>query len=536
MTLSICHPLTPRGLSQPLRTIGSANATSAQTSALAGGYWRGTSRRPVLVRTAQRDELDENDRQQVTHNDAGEAAALADANSISRTSGTHSSPLSFSSHKRLPNLSCSSSESVSCTNIHGIDDPCEDDSLDIKIFQYMVELVRSGTTEERAAEVISQWSGGGGVEAVDLRKLRAYFMKTTFGEVARQHAPPAVLPVTLTCLSYWSLGLLPGTDEAVLPPAVRGALVAANLLLLVYFASGSLRSTGRLFRVGRAALEFSGRAELVLLAMRDLASGHGAVIQAALGASTGAATPAATRGTNTSGSGASAGSAAVAAAAQRHASRRRVLEASTAAMRHVKLQAAAAAAAARVATSMDTSSLPPSGSFAKPTAGPPLPSLSSTAPSSSPWEEPQLPPSPLPPPAPPASMSTTPLSSLDSYLVLREAEQLAGGFDAAVSELGLAAEEAAVVAAMYARYGDSSRGGRFGDYELRRLLQEAGLPALSQEERRLVLMLHSLDKGTGAEAGVPGLAAGRGRGKGWLTFAEWAGWWAATTTTTTTPE
>lgn len=54
----------------------------------------------------------------------------------------------------------------------------------------------------------------------------------------------ALLPLTGAFLSYWSLGQLPITEEVILPQVVHGVLVAANLLLLVYFASASLRSAG----------------------------------------------------------------------------------------------------------------------------------------------------------------------------------------------------------------------------------------------------------------------------------------------------
>ncbi len=119
----------------------------------------------------------------------------------------------------------------------------------------------------------------------------------------------------LTALCFWALGQLPAADEALLHPALRGALVAANLMALVRFASGSVRTTGgpgenggpgegrdgkrcaivliaghansiahpstatptpaptppppgRVVRIASAALRFSERAELVLLALQ----------------------------------------------------------------------------------------------------------------------------------------------------------------------------------------------------------------------------------------------------------------------------
>ncbi|GFR40386.1 hypothetical protein Agub_g936, partial [Astrephomene gubernaculifera] len=83
----------------------------------------------------------------------------------------------------------------------------------------------------------------------------------------------------------------------------------------------------------------------------------------------------------------------------------------------------------------------------------------------------------------------------------------ASGFDP-VAELGMTAEEAAAAAAMFARYGDMSRGsGRIGEYEFRRLLQAAGAPALPPCELTLALLLHDGDK------------------KGWLSFRDWVTWW-----------
>ncbi|KAG2429631.1 hypothetical protein HXX76_010862 [Chlamydomonas incerta] len=316
----------------------------------------------------------------------------------------------------------------------------------------MSQLVLSGMSAERAAHIIQQWSGGGGAARVDLSKLRRHFLLATLLPTLQQRLPSALVDICLTSASFWSLGLLPTADESLLHPALRGALVAINLLLLVHFASCSLRTTGRVIRIGNAAVSFSKQAELVLLALQALADGHGALIAAAQGSPLAAVL-----------------------AADSDVDLDSVMAASAAAMAHAKAAAAGAPAAAAV---------------------------TAAAPAA-------------------ASSPQSALSSLDSFLVLAaaaagsaaatgaggRATSASGGFDA-VADLGLSADEAAAAAAAYSRYGDSGRGGRIGDYELRRLLQEAGAPGLSPTELSLVLLLHDPDK------------------KGWLSFRDWATWWA----------
>ncbi|EFJ44278.1 hypothetical protein VOLCADRAFT_118834 [Volvox carteri f. nagariensis] len=537
MALSVVDSISRRGPPQTLHH--GSNVSSHATSAVVGGCWRSVPARSVLTKTAQRDDIDEAERQRITQNQTAAdvmVQASAGTRATSQNSSTHSSPLSFKDRTRLPNLSCDSLGSTSCLNILGVDDPCLDDSLDLKIYEYMVELVRSGTTQERAAEVISQWSGGGGVEAVDVNKLRSYFMRTTLEQVIQVHGFKAALPLLATCMSYWSLGLLPSTDEAVLPPAVRGALVVANLLLLVVFASRGLKNAGRLIRVGRVAVQFSARAELVLLAVRDLADGHGPLIRAALGLPQ-APAPAPAAAAATPATAAPSGGGAAPLAAQRRSSRLRVLQASTAAMRHVKRMAAASATATGAATGAGAGA-----PLSSPSPLPPTSSTSSSPSSSSSFRAHATPAMPTPTPR---KATTAPLSSLHAYLVLREAAQVTeeeGGSDTLAGELGLTGEEVTAAAAMYARYGDIARGGRFADFELQRLLQEVADspdPPLTPDERRLVLLLHSRGPGAAAAAAVGGPggarsgsrgASGRGASRGvGISFAEWAAWWAATT-------
>eukprot|EP00198_Chlamydomonas_reinhardtii_P008296 XP_001697633.1 predicted protein [Chlamydomonas reinhardtii] len=219
--------------------------------------------------------------------------------------------LGILSSSSLPNLSCSPRD-ASCVSISTIADPRKDPSLSRQVREYMSQLVASGMRAERAAHIIQQWSGGGGVERVDLARLRRHFMTATLLPTLQQRLPSAV----------WSAS------------ATRHSL--DSFLVLSAAAAGSADATG--------------------------AGGR------------------------------------------------------------------------------------------------------------------------------PTSAS--------------------GRFDA-VTELGLSAEEAAAAAVAYSRYGDSSRGGRIGDYELRRLLQEAGFPSLSPTELSLVLLLHDPDK------------------KSWLSFRDWATWWAA---------
>ncbi|KXZ45092.1 hypothetical protein GPECTOR_58g541 [Gonium pectorale] len=292
-----------------------------------------------------------------------------------------------------------------------------------RVRDYMEQLLGSGMTAERAQQVIAQWSGGGGIEMVDLVKLRRHFLMSTLLPVLQQRLPHALIDVALTSLSFWSLGLLPAADEQLLHPALRGALVAVNLLLLA------------------------------------LADGHGNLMRAAQGSPV--------------------------AAALAEVDVERVMAAAAAAIRHAKRTAAAATAAAATPAAAESAARASGGG-----------SLASA------------------------------LSSLDSFLVLQQAASGAtsggagsgygkystsGGATAAfdaVAELGMTPDEAAAVAAMYARFGDSSRGGRIGDYEFRRLLQEAGFPPLTESERALALLLADPDK------------------KGWLSFRDWATWWA----------
>ncbi|KAG2429669.1 hypothetical protein HYH02_014007 [Chlamydomonas schloesseri] len=457
---SRCGPQLPLRPQCAGASLGPASTSLARQLGPLG--WRRSGRSvPAPVHTASRDEDLEVERPPPASSSRGAreqhapdpAAASVPAARIA-ASGQELGILSSSS---LPNLSCSTRD-ASCVSIRSIADPREDPSLSRQVRDYMAQLVAGGMRAERAAHIIARWSGGGGAGAVDLTKLRRHFMLATLLPTLQQRLPSALIDICLTSASFWSLGLLPTADESLLHPALRGALVAVNLLLLVHFASCSLRTTGRVIRIGNAAVTFSKQAELVLLALQGLADGHGAIIAAAQGSPL----------------------AAVLAAADADVDLDRVMAASAAAMAHAKAGGGGAAAGPAAAA-------------------------------------PRMAPAAAAAASPPPSA----LSSLDSFLVLAAAAagspaargaggrptSASGGFDA-VAELGLSPEEAAAAAAAYSRYGDSSRSGRIGDYELRRLLQEAGSPSLSPAELSLVLLLHDPDK------------------KGWLGFRDWATWWA----------
>ncbi|GFR40385.1 hypothetical protein Agub_g935, partial [Astrephomene gubernaculifera] len=305
------------------------------TSALAGSCKRGARRCSFIPKTAQRDEVDGAERRSrlPTRKDVSNASPTSstpEAEAEAATSATSSSdgvspeglspPFLFSPGSDLPNLACDLRNPSECLNISSIEDPRLDPSMSRLVRDYVEQLVGSGVSQQRAAQVIREWSDGGGLTRVDLRKLRRHFLWATLLPVLRTRMPEAVLDLSLTAASFWSLGQLPGAGEQVLHPAVRGALVALNLLMLVGWAAGSVRTAGRVLRLSQAALHFSNQAELVLLALQAVSDGHGQLVLAAAGSP--------------------------AAAALAEADVDRILLAAAAAMRHAKRQAAVEAGAA----------------------------------------------------------------------------------------------------------------------------------------------------------------------------------------------
>jgi hypothetical protein len=61
--------------------------------------------------------------------------------------------------------------------------------LSRRYLEYLEQLVASGCDEARARSVIQQWSGGKGIQAVDLRLLRRHFMLSTLLPVLRERMP-----------------------------------------------------------------------------------------------------------------------------------------------------------------------------------------------------------------------------------------------------------------------------------------------------------------------------------------------------------
>ncbi|KAG2488497.1 hypothetical protein HYH03_013000 [Edaphochlamys debaryana] len=411
---------------------------------------RRSDRCSVLARSASRDDVEEVPRSGVAQradDSRVEAPEPAVTHRPSAAEGL-ATPFAFSTAKRLPNLACDPRNPGACVSVASIEDPRLDPSHARTVREYMEQLVESGMSEQRAAAVIAHWSAGGGISGVDLTKLRLHFLASTLLPVLKERLPQALTDVALASALFWSLSLLPAADDSLLHPSLRGALVALNLLALVATASKGLRTVGRVFRIGGAAVTFSQHAELVLLALQALADGHGRLIRAARGSP--------------------------AAATLAEVEPDRVLGAAAAAMRHARRQAVSASSPSSTPTSAPSSSEPST-----------------------------------------RARSASALSSLDSMLVLQQAAaggagrgSAAASFDA-VGELGLSSAEAADAAAMYARYGDSMRGGRMGEYELRKLLQEAGYARLSPAELSLALLLVDPDR------------------KGWLSFRDWAVWWAA---------